>query len=99
MKIIFSERAVSTLERIGDYIAEENPERALSFVQELRAKALALAEFPKAFPLVPGYEHRGVRRRVHGAYLILYAVEPRQIQIIAFVHSAQDYGRLLIPDE
>jgi plasmid stabilization system protein ParE len=99
VKIVFSERAVATLERIGDYIAEENPERALSFVQELRAKALGLAEFPKAFPLVPGHEHRAVRRRVHGAYLILYAVEPEQVQIIAFAHSAQDYGRLLLPDE
>jgi plasmid stabilization system protein ParE len=47
------------LEAIGDFIAEDNPERAIGFIRELREKCLGLAEFPERFPLVPRYEARG----------------------------------------
>lgn len=99
MKVAFTVRAAITLEEIGDYIARDNPERAASFVRELRDKALGLADMPNAFPLVPLHEHRGIRRRVHGHYLILYAVREDRIVIIAFAHGAQDYGRLLFVEE
>ena len=34
--VIFSVKAEHDLEQIGDYIAEDNPHRALLFVRELR---------------------------------------------------------------
>ena len=99
MKVVFTRRAEATLEQIGDYIAQDNPGRALTFIRELRDKALGLADMPHAFPLVPRYEPQGVRRRVHGNHLILYVVREDRITIIAFAHGAQDYGRFLLPDE
>lgn len=56
MIVEFSGEAESDLEQIVDYIAKDNPRRALSFVQELRGKCEALAYNPLAFPLVPRYE-------------------------------------------
>jgi plasmid stabilization system protein ParE len=53
---------------------------------------------PYAFPLVPRHERHGIRRRLHGHYLILYAVREDRIAIVAFAHGAQDYGRLLLPE-
>jgi plasmid stabilization system protein ParE len=99
LKVVFTRRAALTLEQIVVYIAIDNPERALTFVREIRAKASALAEMPHAFPLVPRFERYGIRRRVHGHYLILYAVRGDHIAIIAFVHGARDYGGLLFPEE
>jgi toxin ParE1/3/4 len=36
-RLVFSPRAEADLEEIGDYIARDNPARAISFLDELRA--------------------------------------------------------------
>ncbi|MFC6307212.1 type II toxin-antitoxin system RelE/ParE family toxin [Paraburkholderia dipogonis] len=88
------------LEAIGDYIARDNPRRAVSFVRELRDKCLSLADMALAFPLVPRYEDRGVRHRVHGNYQIFYRVvglPAERIDIIHVLHGARDFAAILFP--
>ena len=46
--------AEEDLESIADYIAEDNPSRAVTFVQELREKCQLLAEMPKSAPARAG---------------------------------------------
>ncbi len=90
--------AETELEAIADYIARDNPRRALSFVQELRDRCLSLADMPLAFPLVPRYEDRGIRHRVHGNYQIFYRVmgdPPARIDVLHVLHSARNYAALL----
>ncbi|WP_335342253.1 type II toxin-antitoxin system RelE/ParE family toxin [Sedimenticola hydrogenitrophicus] len=53
MIVDITAEAESDLEPIGDHIAEDNPVRAVSFLQELRDKCLTLADLALAFPLVP----------------------------------------------
>lgn len=91
--------AQSDLERIGDHIAQDNPKRALSFVLELRNKCLALADTPLGFPLVPRYERYGIRRRVHGNYLIFYRADENLVTVIHVLHSARDYAAFLFEGE
>ena len=95
MKVIFTEEAKASLAHIGDFIAEDNPERAYSFTEELRRKALKLAELPRGFPLVPRYEHRGIRSRSWRGYGILYVVQGDSIVILHFLGPGQDHERLL----
>ncbi|MDK1390158.1 type II toxin-antitoxin system RelE/ParE family toxin [Sinorhizobium sp. 7-81] len=95
MKVRFTTEAKADLQQIGDYIAKDNPSRALSFVDELEQKCLTLATSSKAFPLVPRYEHHGVRRRVHGSYLIFYRVEAEQVVIVHVLHGAMEYAAIL----
>mgnify|MGYP000883085873 CR=1 FL=1 len=97
MIVRLSAEAEYDLEAIGDFIARDNPARALSFLQELRSKCLGLADMPERYPLVPRFETNGVRRRVHGDYLIFYRVEAAQVVIVHILHGAQDYGTLLFP--
>jgi toxin ParE1/3/4 len=99
VRVVFTREAETGLERIGDFIAQDSPRRAITFIDELREKALGLAHSPHAFPLVTRYEALGVRRRVHGQYLILYRVDPDAIVILHILHGAQDYGRLLAPGD
>jgi len=99
MKVIFSAQARGGLRDIGVYIAKENRGRAATFVRELQKKALALADTPYAFPLIPRHEHHGIRRRIHGNYLILYRVDDERISIIHILHAARDYEALLFPDD
>jgi toxin ParE1/3/4 len=97
MIVHISAEAEHDLEAIGDYIARDDPHRAISFVRELRAKCLDLADLAESFPLVPRYEAQGVRRRVHGSYLIFYRVEPERLVVIHVLHGSRDYLPILFP--
>jgi plasmid stabilization system protein ParE len=98
VRVVFAPLALQALERIADYIAQDNPRRAISFVRELQAKALGIGRSPRAFPLVPRYEAHGVRRRVHGRYLIFYRIDADAVVVLHILHGAQDMDRALFPD-
>jgi len=95
MIVELTDEAEGDLERIADYIARDNPRRALTFIQELRTSCLELAETPEGFALVPRYERHGIRRRVHGSYLIFYRVQGERIIVIHILHGATDYAEVL----
>jgi plasmid stabilization system protein ParE len=98
MIVRFTPGAKADLVRIADFIAADNPARALTFVDELEASCRALAEFPRRYPLVERYAEQGVRHRVHGNYLILYRVEEGAVVVLRIVHGATDYIPLLFPE-
>lgn len=98
MKVEISAEAEQDLEAIGDHIARDNPARAISFLRELRAKCLALAELPNGFPPVRRYESLGIRRRLYGNYLIFYRVESRRIAVLHVLHGAMDYASILFDE-
>jgi plasmid stabilization system protein ParE len=95
MILEFSSEAENDLEQIADYIAQDDPRRAVSFVRELRSKCEALLDARNSFASVPRFEHHGIRRRVHGNYLIFYRVESEKVVIIHILHGATDYGAIL----
>ncbi len=101
MIVVISDEAEADLESIADHIAENNTARALSFIKELRGCCESLADMSKAFPLIPRYEHVGVRRRVFGSYLIFYRVSDlegaSQIEVLHILHGAMNYESVLFP--
>lgn len=98
MRVVLTTEAKADLARIADYIAADNPARARSFVRNLQMRARQIGDAPRGFPLVLRYEHTGVRRRVYGNYLIFYRIEETRISVIAILHGAQDYERILFPE-
>ena len=70
----------------------------MTFIQELRTSFTDLATLPERHSLVPRYEARGVRRRVHGNYLIFYRAEADRVVVIHILNGAMDYERILFPD-
>ena len=99
MIVRLTDQAEADLETIGDRIAEDDPPRAASFVRELREDCVGLYPMPGRFPLVPRYQGHGVRRRVHGNYLIFYRVMSPEVIVIRILHGAMDYEDLLFPAE
>jgi len=99
VKTVFSAPAKAGLREIALFIARNNKARAISFVEELRTKARGISRMPYAFPLVPRYEHRGVRRRTHGNYGIFYHIEDETVVVLHILHSARDYERVLFPGD
>jgi toxin ParE1/3/4 len=99
VKVVITTEALEDLERIAAYIAQDNPQRARSFVQELVGKTRELGDLPQGFPLVPRYAHLGIRRRAHGSYLIFYRVEDDRVTVIHILHGARDYEVLLFRED
>lgn len=73
---------------------EDNPERAISFVDELTDRFRAIAEHPKAYPTRADLRP-GLRSCVHGNYLIFYRIEDDAIEIARVIHGARDIANLL----
>jgi plasmid stabilization system protein ParE len=90
MIVEFTAAAEADLESIGDYIARDNPVRGLSFVREL-------ADMPEAWPVVPRFEHHGIRRRVHGRYLIFYRIGADRITVLHILNGAMNVEAILFP--
>lgn len=91
MKTVFADAAMRDLEQIADYIAEDNPRRAASFVRETRDCCRKLGSSPQAYPLMPRHEASGIRRRPYGSYLIFYRVEREVVEVVHILHGARDY--------
>ncbi|MBW6421195.1 type II toxin-antitoxin system RelE/ParE family toxin [Rhizobium sp. XQZ8] len=99
MIVVFTARARNDLDRIGTYIHQDNPRRAITFVREIVERSKKLADMPHRFSLVPGYEKAGIRRVPHGNYLIYYKVTDQRIEVLSVLHGAQDHDAILFPED
>lgn len=78
--------ALARLDEIAAWIAEDNPVRATSFVQELRQKLQALCEHELG---KPGRVY-GTRELVlHRHYLAVYRVRGNEVQVPTILHTAR----------
>ena len=93
MKVRLTPKAEADLEGIGDRIAQRNPARAVTYIQELRERCLRIGDFPHAGPPRPQWG-TGIRIAVHGKYLIVYRVHNDAVQVLRVVHGARDLDAL-----
>lgn len=56
MGVLFTQLADTDLEEIGDYIAQDNPARALTFIREIRAQCQKIGKSPLAYRARPNSE-------------------------------------------
>ena len=89
MKVIFSPRSEEDLEEIADFIARDSPRRAIHFIAEVRATCEKFADAPLGHEVQPQLQ-AGIRRAVHGRYLIFYSVNPDLIRVERILHGARD---------
>lgn len=89
-RLLFTQQAEADLEAIGDHIALNNPFRAVTFIQELRRDCMKLQTMPERNPLMERHRSSGIRRRVHGNYLIFYRVSSDAVEIVHVLHGAMD---------
>ena len=95
MNVVFSRRAQSDLNEIGDYIGADNPAKADEFTRELIAACRAVADTPFAMPLLPDYGERGFRRKVFRRYVIFFTVSATRVTIVRILQGARDHRRHL----
>lgn len=89
MRVTLSPLAERDLEAIGDYIAKDNPSRALSFIAELRTRCAAIARAPRAYRTRRELGE-GLRSCAHGDYVIFFAATKNRLTIVRVLHGAMD---------
>jgi toxin ParE1/3/4 len=99
VKVVFTEPAEGDLEEIGDWIAQRNPVRAQTFIRELREASLHIGLRPHAYPFASHRQSEGIRRQVHGNYLIFYRIENDTVEILHVLHGAMDYATIIFSDD
>jgi toxin ParE1/3/4 len=87
-RLVLSPRAQLDLEEIGDYIARDNPARAISFLEELKAHCERILAMPGAYSSRDDLG-AGIRMAVHGRYLILFRSDPAGVRVERILHSAR----------
>lgn len=97
MRLAFSPLAEQDLEAIADYIAADNPARALSFVRELRAQCQRITLNPPGYRLRPELGD-GVRSCAHGHYVIFFESDPDAVLIVRILHGARDLPTVFSAD-
>lgn len=94
MKIEFSPEIENDLEEIVDYIARDNPGRALAFALEIDEEFKAIGKYPLHYRLRPELGPDARLARV-GRYVILFAIEGDTVRIERVIHGARDRSSLL----
>ena len=92
--VIFTPQAKQDLADIADYIAIDNPRRAVTFIEELEERCIALAKAPHAprqFPQLSPDAHI----LPYGNYLIIYRNLPSEVSITRIIHAARDIMALI----
>ena len=89
MRIELSRFVESDLEDIGDWIAEDNPRRAVTFVQELRNAFRKIGDGPLLYQLRPDIGD-DARLAVVGRYVILFRIDDQVVRIERVVYGGRD---------
>ena len=88
MRIVWSPLALERVEDTTRYIAEDNPDAAVRWVDDLFASVERVADFPKSGPMVPEVGSPRIRELIFGAYRVIYSVKD-QVDILTVRRSSQ----------
>jgi toxin ParE1/3/4 len=94
MGVVLTIQAELDLEEIADYIALDNPNRALSFVQELREHCEKIAKSPRSYARRPALGNE-TRACSHGNYMIVFEPFEDSARVLRVLHGARRWRELL----
>ena len=90
-KVTLSPLTEADLDEIFDFIAEDNPFRAFTFVGEMRNYMTTFAFFPNK-GIVREDLGEGVRMAMFGSYNIYYTILTDGITVDRIIHSARRHN-------
>lgn len=89
MQLLFTPLAERDLEAIADYIANDNPLRAITFIRELRAQCQRIVRSPLGYRLRSDLGD-DLRSCAHGNYVIFFNAADDSVTILRILHGARD---------
>lgn len=94
MRLELSALVESDLEAIADWIAEDNPRRALTFIREIREEFGRIAKGPELYRLRPEIGD-DARLAVVGRYVIMFRFDADVVRIERVVYGGRNPPSLL----
>lgn len=91
--VVFSPASELDLDEIWLNVALESPSAADRLVDAIGSRAAQLATFPELGPARPDIAE-GMRVLTQAAYLVLYRVTDKQVEIVRVIHGARDLSEL-----
>jgi plasmid stabilization system protein ParE len=89
MRVELSPNVEGDLEAIADWIAQDNPRRAVSFIREIREAFRRIGEDPLLYQLRPDIGEEA-RAAIVGRYLILFWADGKLVRIERVVFGGRD---------
>lgn len=93
MRACFTPQAETDLEEIGDYIALDNPRRAVSFIREIREHCEKIAEGPLRYVARPELGSE-LHSCAHGNYVIFFEPLEGGALILRILQGARNFPDL-----
>ncbi|MCG8492988.1 MAG: type II toxin-antitoxin system RelE/ParE family toxin [Sneathiellales bacterium] len=91
-KIVWRQAAIDDLDSIYDYIAEEAPARAVSFIEELTRQIAKLSDFPEiGLNKLPNLPNVQVFPYKNYIFIFKSIDVEKGIELLRILHGAQDY--------
>jgi toxin ParE1/3/4 len=91
-KIKWTEKSISNLQSIFEYIAKDSKIYATRFVKSLIASAKKLETVPRCGRTISELEEQDLREIIFRNYRIAYRIKKNDdIEILAVIHSARDF--------
>lgn len=94
MTVWISARARFDLIEIEEFIAQDNPWRASTYLEEIFVKIEGIGNWPRRYPVWRS-EFPDYRVARHGKYLILFRLTDGAPRIERVIHGARDAAKLL----
>jgi len=82
MKILWTREAIARLREIKQYIAQNNPDRAMLFIEKIIDRTEILISSPQIGRVVPEISRPEIRELLFKKYRIVYRVKKDYIEII-----------------
>ncbi|MEO0029243.1 MAG: hypothetical protein RJB45_1284 [Pseudomonadota bacterium] len=86
--------AAQDLEEIGDYIALDNPLRAVEFLTELQAHCEIIRRNPQGYRCRLEFS-KTMRSCAHGNYVIFFESDDFEVVIIRVLHGGRDVSAFI----
>ncbi len=89
MRISWSPLAVDRASEIAEYIAQDNPDAAETWINVVFKKVEELTTFPESGRVVPETHINSIRELIYGNYRIIYRLEEKRISVLTVRHGKQ----------
>ena len=96
MRLEISSFIEGDLDDIASYIAQDNPSRAVTFIQDIRAKFLDVQRNPMLYQLRPDVGEEA-RMATVGNYAILFRVTGEEVRIERVTYGGRDLPAMFDP--
>ena len=89
MTIIWSPLAIQRVNEIAQYIAQDNDEAAIKWIDTIFKQVERLISFPQSGRIVPETNREQIREILYKNYRIIYRLDEQTINILTVRHGKQ----------